>query len=289
MKSNKSDKQNKTLLANTAKTVIKQGYDASVLQRAAKRAGKNVNLKGHINEIRMVDKFNMNPVNIVKKNKAYLTKSPIAGRDDIIVKNGKNIVKRFQVKDTTSTSGALKTAKQVMSGKYRGTNVVGTKETVEKVMSQKGMDACKQKIMSNGLRTCDNELLAAKALGKGGFRETVKCAKTGTAGAAKSSALFSGAVELVSSIGKVKNKEMSLKQAAYNVGKESSLAALSGAASKVVGDVAAIGTAAVVGSNPVTAAAAAITAGVGSSILADKAGRKLMDKIEAIGETKEEK
>lgn len=288
MKINKREKQNKTLLTNTATTVIKQGYDASVLQRAAKRAGKNVNLKGHINEIRMVDKFNTNPVNIIKKNKAYLTKSPTATRDDIIVKHGKNIVKRFQVKDTTSTSGSLKTAKQLMSGKYRGTNLVGTKETVEKVMNQKGMDLCKQKITSNGLRTCDNELLAAKALGKKGFKETIKYAKTGTGAAAKNSAVFAGAIELVSSLKKVKNKELPLKKAIYNVGKESSLAATSGAASKLAGDATAIGVASIAGSNPLTAAAG-IAMGIGASIVTDKAGRKLVNTWENNNKKKEAK
>lgn len=73
-----------------------------MVKRALKRAGNNPNIKGHINEIRMVDKLNFNPMNLIKGNKAQITKSPTAIRDDIIVKNGKNIIKRFQVKDTTS-------------------------------------------------------------------------------------------------------------------------------------------------------------------------------------------
>ena len=61
-----------------------------MVKRVLKRAGNNPNIKGHINEIRMVNKLNFNPTNLIKGNKAQITKSPTAMRDDIIVKNEKN-------------------------------------------------------------------------------------------------------------------------------------------------------------------------------------------------------
>lgn len=270
--------KNNNVALNAAKSVINQGYEASVIQRAVKRAGKNVNLKGHINELRTVDKINANPVNLIKRNRAQLTKSPTAIRDDIIVKNGKKIIKRIQAKDTTSLSGAAKTAKQMSKGKYHGTNVVGTKETVAKVMSQKGMENCKQKIVSNGLRSIDNERIAAKAMGAKGLKESVKLASSGTAKVAGSSAAISGALEIASSVPKLINGEMGVKDIVYKTGKESALAAAGGVASKVAGDLAAIGLSTLAGG--VVGTAGALVVSVGSSIAVDKAGRKVIDTIE---------
>lgn len=260
------------------KTVIQQGYEANLIQRTIKRAGKNTNIKGHINEMRMVDKINMNPINIIKGNKATVTKSPTAKRDDIIVKNGQKVIKRFQAKDTSSASGAAKTAKQMMSGKYNKTNVVGTKETVEKVIRQKGMENSKQVIKSNGLRSIDNERIAAKALGKGNLKETVKLAKVGTGKAAASSAIIAGAMQTVTVTGEVKKGDKNLKEAMYSVGKEATIAAGTGAISKVVADGVAIGTVGAIGGPAGTVAGAVI--GIGSSVVVDKTARMAIDKVE---------
>lgn len=279
LRNNKNGKKSNNIAVNAAKSVINQGYDASVVKRALKRAGNNPNIKGHINEIRMVDKLNFNPTNLIKGNKAQLTKSPTAIRDDIIVKNGKNIIKRFQVKDTTSVSGAAKTAKQIASGKYRGTNVVGTKETVANVMKQKGMDASKQKITSNGLSSMENKMLAAKAgSSKIGLKDSVKLAGSGMLKTAGTSAAIAGIMETASSLRKIKKQELTPKKAAYGVGKETALAAAGGIGSKFAGDLAAMGVASAVGGPAGTVAA--VIGGVGSSIVIDKAGRKLIDTIE---------
>ena len=74
----------------------KQLYEANVAKRALNRAGKNKNLKGHINELLMVDQLNRKTGNILKGKKAVLTKSPTAVRDDIVLKqNGKIIQRRI--------------------------------------------------------------------------------------------------------------------------------------------------------------------------------------------------
>lgn len=240
-KDKKTGNSKKHGIINSAQTAARQGYEASVIQRAMQRGGKNINLKGHINEVRMVDKINFKPSNIIKGNKACLTKSTNAVRDDIVVKHGGKIIKRYQLKDTISDSGAAKTAKQILSGKYRGTNVLGTEETVAKVMAKKGMDKSKQVIKSNGLRSAENERIAAKVLGSTGLKQTAKLAAVGTGKVAASSAAIGATVETVSSARKVIKGEKNVKQAAYSITKETAIATGTGVASKVAGDLVGIG------------------------------------------------
>ena len=102
--------------SNPATTIaaVKQIHDGSVAARAIKRAGKNKNLKGHIFEILTRDQYNLNPKNIAQGREAVLTNSPTAIRDDIIIKQGKKIVGRMQLKDTPK--GINDTVKRVSSG-----------------------------------------------------------------------------------------------------------------------------------------------------------------------------
>lgn len=60
-------------------------YQGSVVYRAVKRAGHCPNIQGHIFEIMWLDKFNWNIKNMLAGKRAYLTKSPTAPRDDIVV------------------------------------------------------------------------------------------------------------------------------------------------------------------------------------------------------------
>lgn len=284
-KDKKAGNSKKHSILNSAQTTMRQGYEASVIQRAMQRGGKNINLKGHINEVRMVDKINFNPANIIKGNKACLTKSTTAVRDDIVVKHGGKIIKRYQLKDTISESGAAKTAKQILEGKYRGSNVVGTKETVEKVMAKKGMDKSKQIIKSNGFSSAENERLAAKVLGTTGLKKTAKLATVGTGKVAASSAAVSATIETVSAAREVIKGDKNVKQAAYSIGKETAIATGSGVAAKVVGDVVGMGVSALLKdpsgmTGKVVVNAGGAVAGIVSSVATDAAARKAVGAVE---------
>ncbi len=121
-------------------SVGKQAYETSVAKRAIKRAGKNKNLHGHVNEILTVDKHNLNPLHIIKGEKAVLTKSPTAVRDDIVVKAKKTgkVIKRMQLKDTTSKSGIRDTAKKVKDHHYKGYDSDGNKRNCKKICGAGG-------------------------------------------------------------------------------------------------------------------------------------------------------
>lgn len=147
--------------------MINSTYQGAVAQRAVQRAGHCTNLKGHVFEICYKDKFNLNPKNIVSGKRAYLTKSPIAVRDDIIVKQNGKIVKRFQCKDTSSVSGVRDTAKRIQSGQYSRTNVVGTSETSENVnrFLKKENAKTSTRVQNSKISSKTTELIACQANG----------------------------------------------------------------------------------------------------------------------------
>lgn len=147
--------------------IINSTYQGSVAQRAVQRAGHCKNLKGHIFEICYQDKMNMNPKNVITGKRAYLTKSPNAVRDDIIVKQNGKVIKRFQCKDTSSVSGARDTAKRIQSGQYSRTNVVGTSETSETVNSvlEKGDSKTSTRVRNSKISSKTTELIACQANG----------------------------------------------------------------------------------------------------------------------------
>lgn len=129
--------------------------DSRTIKEAVNRAGHNKNIKGHILEVKFKNRYNRNPLNVLKGNKAQLTKSSTAVRDDVIVMNQNKVVKRFQLKDTPSKSGIRDTAERIKRGQYRGTNIVGTSETASKI---KG-------VSDSGISTKTTELLACEANG----------------------------------------------------------------------------------------------------------------------------
>lgn len=104
-------------------------HDAAVGLEAFSRAGYSKNLKGNVQEIMVKNKYNLSPKRIIDGNKAYLTKSATAIRDDIIIKNPQgNIVSRLQIKDVVSDSGIKDVVREVSKKHYTGTKLMGSPE-----------------------------------------------------------------------------------------------------------------------------------------------------------------
>ncbi len=147
---------------------IKEVYEAKVGIEAVSRAGQNKNLHGIVHEVLYKDAQTVNPSNLIKGTKAVLTKSTTAVRDDVLLMNAGKVVGRTQLKDTVPSIG--KTVKQVASGKYQGTTLMGTKETVKAFNSEVAKAASNgakvtQKMQSTGISSADTARIAGKALG----------------------------------------------------------------------------------------------------------------------------
>jgi len=167
MTDNKMINKKKKHIQHQAGGAVQQTYEASVGARALARAGKCPQLKGIAHEIMFCDKVNVNPKNIIDGTRAALTKSNTAQMRDVILTNGGKIAGHVQLKDTVSSSGITKTAKQILNGKYNKTAVCGTKETafkVSKALAKSGRSH--QSISSTGISSKTTSRVADKALGK---------------------------------------------------------------------------------------------------------------------------
>ena len=124
-----TEKNNDFNLA-TGFNCVQNVYEGSVNSRVVERVGNLApsQSKGIAHEILYADKLNITRPELgVTK----LSTKTNAVRDDLVsVKDG--VVKyRAQLKDTVSPAGVKKTLNQGVSGKYSGTNLMGTKETTE--------------------------------------------------------------------------------------------------------------------------------------------------------------
>lgn len=182
----------------TVATGLKEVYESKVGLEAIARAGSNPNLKGIVHEVLVKDAHTFNPANLVNGTKAVLTKSTTAVRDDVIWMQAGKVVGRAQLKDTAQSIGH--TVKQVASGKYQGTVLLGTNETVTAYNAEVAKAATKgihvtQKMQPSGISSTDTARIAAKTIGG-------KLTGKALASAARSSgavgAAVSGGIEVLS-------------------------------------------------------------------------------------------
>ena len=219
--------------------LMKHLNEVSVGRKAVQRAGRCVNLNGHVAEQLVCDRFNRNPVNILTGKVARQTKSPIAVRDDILVFQKGHIIGRKQIKDTPA--GIAKTLKQVKAGHYKGTRLEGTVETVKKYYAKaaKSKTPITQKMSSIGISSDQTNLIKAKTLGGSLVKNGPALAREARRTGLKAGAV-SGAVSTVVNGVKVYKGEETLGQATKNVTKSSVVGTVSGAAGNAAGSAATI-------------------------------------------------
>lgn len=178
--------------------VAKKAYEAKVGMEAFERGGRNPQLKGIVHEVLYKDAQTMKPSNLLSGTKGVLSESTTAIRDDVLLMNGGKVVGRSQLKDTAPSIS--KTLKQVADGKYKGTNLMGTIETVQAY--EKGVEklagkgtVISQKMSSTGISSTDTSRIAAETIGgKLTVQSMTKLAQSsGIAGG-----MISGGVEMLS-------------------------------------------------------------------------------------------
>ena len=205
----------------------REGYEAYTGLRALERAGHCKNLHGHVHEVMFCDKFNCNPANILEGKQAILSKSTSAPVHDVVVMKGGHFAGGFQLKDTVSNSGVSKTLRQINSGKYNHTTILGTEETVDRLGDQ-----ALQKVHSSGISSQTTTRIADKALGRMPSASALGLA-------ARSGGMFGAGigagVELISSLSDVCDGRKTLDEAAIDVGAAAVKGGITGAGSAAAG------------------------------------------------------
>ena len=241
--------------------VAKEGYEARVGMQALARAGKCPNLNGHVHELMFCDKYNVNPSHLLRGEQAHLTKSAAATMKDVIMTKGTKVVGHAQLKDTSSVSGIMKTAKQINAGKYGKTAVYGTKETAAKLAGK-----TVQKVHSSGISSETTSRIAQKALGNMPTMGALQAAAR--SGGAAGAAIGAG-IEAVSSVSDWAQGKKDFGDVVIDVGGAAAKGGISGAGSAAAGSLAAGATGAAISAITSTGigAAAAGTA-IGATAIA---------------------
>ena len=209
----------------------KEAYESKVALEALNRAGKCPQLKGHVHEILYKDSYNTNLKHLLEGKHAALTKSNTAQMKDIVVMKGSKVVGHAQLKDTISPGGVAKTIKQINSGHYNKTRVLGTEETVQKIGAK-----VNQKVSSSGISSNTTKRIADKALGK---MPTVGAVGNALKSGGTSGAILGAGIETVTSIYDVATGEKDLDDAVIDVAAAGVRGGVVGAASSAAGAVAA--------------------------------------------------
>lgn len=198
MNNNKTIKNEGKINYGVGVAVGRKTYEAKAGIEAYKRAGNNPQLKGIVHEVLYKDAQTVNPNNFFNGVTGTLSKSTTAVRDDVLLMHGGKVVGRSQLKDTANSIS--KTVKQVSNGKYAGTKLMGTKETVQayekavEKLADKGVNIS-QKMTSTGISSADTSRIAVETIGgKIAASSIAKVARSsGVAGGA-----ISGGIEVVS-------------------------------------------------------------------------------------------
>ena len=176
-------------------------YEGSVMHRMYGRSGAHTptGASGIAHEVMAMDKKNFQHMVKMDKCHTQLTKTPNAPQVDAVTMNTitKKVVERLQYKDTPSNSGIQKTLKQVESGKYQQTQLIGTAETTERFNELAAKNGISKRMHSSGISGNDTKRIGNKFTG-----QTPKLAHIGNA--AKKSAVtavgVTAGIEVVKSI-----------------------------------------------------------------------------------------
>ena len=227
----------------------RSAYEAKVGTEAVLRSGgRNPQLKGVVHEILYRDSITLAPENLVNGTKGALSKSVTAVRDDVLTMRGGAVVGRAQLKDTLNS--VEHTVRQAASGKYAGTNLMGTKEMVEAYnaavarMAERGT-AVTQRMTSTGISSADTSRIAAQTVGGSLQAATVAQAALTSSGVG---AALSGGVEAVISAVKLAEGEIDGEEFVGNVVRETVGGGISAAAGTAAAAVVGTGAAAALAS-----------------------------------------
>ena len=205
----------------------KEGYEAYTGLRALERAGHCKNLHGHVHELMFCDKFNVNPQNILQGKQAMLTRSATAPVHDVVIVKDGHFAGGFQLKDTVSESGINKTLRQINSGKYNRTTLIGTEETAGKLAGKTARE-----VHSSGISSETTTRIADKALGR---MPSISALGSAARSGGLAGAAIGAGVEAVSSIVDVCNGRKKFEDAVVDVGSAAAKGGLTGAGSAVAG------------------------------------------------------
>lgn len=262
----------KSKQTGTAVAAGRSVYETKVGAEAVLRSGgKNPQLKGVVHEVLYRDSITMSPQNLATGAKGVLSSSSTAVRDDVLTMQGGRVIGRAQLKDTVG--GINKTVQQAASGKYAGTKLMGTKETVTAYnntvtrLAGKGTQVT-QKMTSTGISSADTSRIAAQTIGGG--VSTVSLAQVALSSGA-AGAVVSGGIEVVSSGIKLANGEIDGEEFVGSVAKETVGGGLAAAGGSAVATVATAGAATILAATTAPAwlpgaIGLGVTVAVGSAI-----------------------
>ena len=222
--------------AGTVTAAARSAYEGKVGLEAFARAGRNPNLKGVVHEVLVKDAHNLNPANILSGKVASLTKSTTAVRDDVIVQQAGKVVSRMQLKDTAGSIG--KTLKQAASGKYAGTNLIGTKETAEAFNRAAKAAGVTQKMTSSGVSSTDTARIATQTIGSSAGKLTASSVSKVAGSSGAVGAAISAGIEVFSSGAKFIDGEIDGEEFVCNVAREGVGGGLAAASASAVATVA---------------------------------------------------
>lgn len=249
-------KYNNKVVNNGAKygVIAKEAYEMKVGLEALDRVGKCPQMKGVVHEIMYKDAYNI--ANILNEKSAHLTQSTTATMKDIVIMEGKKVAGHAQLKDTISISGIAKTAKQINSGHYGKTKVLGTVETVAKIQGKTS-----QSVYSSGISSETTTRIAGKALGTIPSAGALHTA--GKIGGVSGAAISAG-LETVCSVHKVYKGEKTVGEAVGDITVAAVKGGVTGYASAAAAPVAAAATGSLIAASGVGSLVAGSAIGAAS-------------------------
>ena len=244
-------------------------YDLTVIMRAYARAGHNRFIHGHIHEILFVDKFNRDPMSILKGLRAVINENKTAKTIDIkILDSAGKMVHKIQLKDCSLSPDTL--IIKIKSGYYNNVQVKVTDETAVSVKEalRKSNFKMSKPIKSSGITTEKTKEIAKKMPFENAGRITTSAVgKAALHGGAAGTVIGVG-IECITSGIELKKGVIGKKEFAYNVGSSGIVGGAAGAAGGAVSLLAAAGTATVLAGAAVSPPVWVPTAaGIGASII----------------------
>jgi hypothetical protein len=259
------------------------GWQVGINNAAAwvfQRAGNNPNSFGHALEYLYVQKQNFS-LNRLMGYKYSINPNSIAPGGDVIISKSGKIVGYQEVKAGTSNSTGTLIKNSLSKGKYENMTFVGSKESTKVI--QKAVDASGKNNPVINSKIADKQIKKVADLSKTGVKHLSIAGQVAKVGAV--SAVISGGLEAVSSYDDYKSGNISGKQYASNIARESVEGAVVGAAVVAAGiafapvAVTIAGAAGVAAAGVAASVAVGVAVGYGVSKLADMTIGKLWNKI----------